>query len=192
MGFFDDVGNGLGKAWDSVGNFIQGQGQVNAQQALERGQQYNYVGANPYQGNWNDLIGQLRQSAAGAGPSLAQMQYQQASNDALHQQLAMAQAGRSPGMAMQASNNMGQIGQGMAQGAAQARLQEQMANRQALAQALGMAGQADFQRQAANQNAYVGILGAQMQQPSTFDQLATIGSQGLMGYAMLNRGSGGK
>lgn len=179
-----------GVAGGLYGYFSGGDAQDAADQAMKNGQQYNYLGASPYKGAWNDLISQLRQQVNGAGPSLAQMQYQKANQDAMANQLALSRANRAPGAAYQAAGNMGQINQGMALGSAQLRLREQMAARQQLTGALMGAGGQDLARDQANQNAYLQILAAQLQRPSQFDQMAGIGSQAAMAYALTHRGSG--
>lgn len=110
------------------------------------------IGDNPYQGNWNGLIGQLEQQARGEGPSLAGNAYNQAHGQAMQDYQAMSHGG-SAGAARMAQRNMGMANQGLAAGYSNARLQEQLAARQMLQGALGGAGAAWFAPQQANQNA---------------------------------------
>lgn len=154
------------------------------QQMLDRGQRYQFIGANPYQQGWDSLIGQLQAQSQGMGPSLADSQYRAAHQDALASQLALSR-GRGPGAARQGMMNMGRMGQGLAQGAAQARLQEQLAAQQALAGAMSSAGQADFQRAYANQNAYTGVMNNMIAQPTGFESAMGMAAQGAGAYAMM-------
>lgn len=158
---------------------------ANSPQAMA--QKYAYLGANPYQGGWDALIGQLRQQASGQGPSLAAQQYQQANQTAMANQLAMARAGRSPGAAYNASNNMNALNQGLSAGVAQARTQEQLGSQQALAGALSGAGNADLQRALANQQAYWSMIQQKNAQPSDFEKVMGVGSQLLGMGALMGR-----
>jgi hypothetical protein len=133
-------------------------------------------GPNPYQGNWNDLISQLKQRASGQGPSLAADAYGKAADDSLKAQQALSASG-SPGAMRQAGMNMGQIGQGLAQGYGHARNEEMMGAQGQLQAALGGAGQAWMQPQAldlqkwqtqngldtSQMNSMAGLLGAMAQ-----------------------------
>lgn len=152
--------------------------------------------ANQYGGQTNDLVNYLQGAMTGQQPSLAQAQYRQASDDAFHQQLAMA-AGARPGDAVgaarAAAQNMGGIQQGMGAGLAQAGIQERMGAAGALGSALGMANQ-NQQFNAGQQNQF-GMANAanqlqnQAQQQGFYGQLQGLGlqnaglqQQGSMGY----------
>lgn len=152
MAIWDDydvggMGGGANLGW--MGNAGKGvknwMGKKNAPQ----------IPQNPYLGDWGALLGQLQQTAAGKGPSLAAGAYQQAHGQALQDQRSMA-AGGSAGQARQAGMNMVKQNQGLAQGVSQVRLQEQLAAQQALQAALTGAGNAWFQPQAANLQATLG------------------------------------
>jgi hypothetical protein len=152
MAWYDPVAGLVGpagrKAWE------WGQGRPNAPQ----------IGANPYQGKWDTLIGQLEQQSAGQGPSLAGNAYKEAHAQGLRDQMSMASGG-SAGQARQAGMNMTRMNQGLAHGYGNARLQEQLAARQQLSGAIGGAGAAWFAPQAAN-------LQAQLAQPTNMQMLA--------------------
>jgi hypothetical protein len=121
------------------------------------------IGENPYQGRWDNLIGQLEQQSAGQGPSLAGNAYKAAHAQGLSDQMSMASGG-SAGRARQAGMNMTRMNQGLAHGYGNARLQEQLAARQQLSGALGGAGMAWFGPQEAN-------LKAQLSQPTNMQML---------------------
>jgi hypothetical protein len=154
---------------------IRGKGSL-ASRAVNWAGQRNapQIGANPYLGQWNTLLGQLGQQANGQGPSLASQAFSQASAAGLRQQQSLA-AGGSAGAARQAGMNMARINQGQAAGFANARLQEQMAARQALVQALQGAGNAWFQPQAANLQATMGTPTNGQMLLGTLGQVAGIG-----------------
>lgn len=129
------------------------------------------VGQGAYSGDMRNYITGLQNMAAGRGPSLAENQYKAAADQGMRQSAAIAASGRgNVGQAMRQSQKAtGQITQGLAQGSATARLQEQMAAQQQLGGALGMADNAEFQRQGlnaqlsqqsnlANQQAWLGML----------------------------------
>lgn len=82
------------------------------------------------------LADQLQAQARGEGPSLAQMQLQRGTDQAIGNQLAFARSGRgmaNPALAMrQAQQQIGSIGQAQALDAAMARLQEQRTAQQQL------------------------------------------------------------
>lgn len=97
-------------------------------------------GNDPVRAQQMGLIQQLQDQAAGRGPSLAQMQLQQATNQNMQQGRAMAASQRGLGggaAARQIAGQRGSIGQQMAGQSAMARLQEQMAARGMLGQQLG-------------------------------------------------------
>ena len=97
-------------------------------------------GNDPVRAQQLGLIQQLQDQAAGRGPSLAQMQLQQATNQNMQQGRAMAASQRGLGggaAARQIAGQRGSIGQQMAGQSAMARLQEQMAARGMLGQQLG-------------------------------------------------------
>jgi hypothetical protein len=133
------------------------------------------VAKDPYQGDWRGLIAQLQGQAAGTGPSLAAQQYQNATNDNIAAQAAMARSGNTGAgvNARQAAIGAGRAQQGLAAGVAEARTREQMAASQALQGALQGAGGASFQRDAlraqlegqanaGNQGAYLDMLAKQL------------------------------
>lgn len=122
--------------------------------------------ANPYQGNWDGLIGQLTQQANGQGPSLAQGAYQSAHDQGVHDIQSMSRGGSS-GAARRGVQAMGQMNTNMTQGLQNARLQEQMQAQQSLMGALQGAGNAWFQPQAVNLN-------AQLNSPSNGQQLLAL------------------
>lgn len=96
------------------------------------------------------LLNQLSAQARGEGPSLAQAQFDNATQNLANNQLALAQSGQgSPGLAnLTAAQNIGQGTQGLANQAATARLQEQLQAQQLLA---GVAGQGRDQEIGASQ-----------------------------------------
>lgn len=126
-------------------------------------QQGPQIGANPYQGGYDSLIGQLQQQASGKGPSLAGNAYNQAHGQAMQDYQSMGRGG-SAGAARMGQQNMGRANQGLAAGYSNARLQEQLAARQQLQGALGGASAAWFAPQQAN-------LSAQMGQQTNMQQL---------------------
>lgn len=168
-----------------------------------------YVGPNPYEGGWQRLIGQLEGQANGTGPSLAQAQYQRAAQD---QQAAIGSLARSsarPGAARAAMMQQAKVGQGLASGSAEAMLQEQTQARAMLGSALGSAGSAAWQRDGANQQAWMALLGEQLgldaqqfqallqreqfkmqqaNQPTGFERLMGLAGQGAQLYAATQTG----
>lgn len=177
--------------FNSLSDFWFGSGRGMAQNAAHQGQQYQYMGANPYQDQQNALIQQLQQQASGQGPSLAVQQYQAANQDAMSNQMAMSR-GRGAGAGRNAGIQMGQLGASLAGGSAMARTREQMGAQQNLQGALTAGGQMDFQRAAANQGMYQNALGMMMQQGGIGQSLAGLAGQGLGAYAMLRKsGKGG-
>jgi hypothetical protein len=132
------------------------------------------MGQNPYMNGWGALLRQLSQND---GQSLAGNAYKQASDTAMHQQLALAHGG-SPGAVQAAQNNLGRIQQGLAQGYSNAALQEKLAKMQMMQQALTGAGNAWYQTNYAN-------LMAQMNQPTNLQMLTGFLGQALPAMAML-------
>ena len=172
-------------------DFWFGPGRGMAQNLTQNGQQHAYIGASPYQGQQSALIQQLMAQSRGEGPSVAQMQYQAANQDAMNNQLSLARSGRGARGGMMAAQQLGRLGQGFAQGSALARLQEQMMAQQQLQGSLTAAGQMDFQRASANQQMYQQALGNMMQQGGIGQSLAGLAGQGLGAYAMLRMPGGG-
>ena len=105
--------------------------------------------------DWGGLISQLQARASGQGPSVAQMQYQQAMGNANNQLSGMAHGGGSPAAFRQAAIEQGRTGQGLAQGSALARTQEMQAAQGSLQGALGT-------RDTINSTAYQNILQQQL------------------------------
>lgn len=147
------------------------------------------VGADPYSRNWNGLLTQLQRQADGTGPSLAAQQYQNATNDNIAAQAALARSGNTGAgaAARQAALGAGQAQQGLAAGVAEARTREQMAAQQQLQGAITGAGGAAFQRDAlnaqltsqanqANQAAYLDMLSKQL--GISVEQIRALASQG--------------
>jgi hypothetical protein len=118
------------------------------------------IGANPYQGHWDSLIGQLQQTG---GRSLAGDAFAQANATGMNNVLSMSRGG-SAGAARQGMQQYGQMQQGQAFGYSNARLQEELARKQMLQAALAGAGNAWFQPQQAN-------LQAQVNTPSNMQML---------------------
>lgn len=112
-----------------------------------------YAGKNPYQGGWDSLISQLQ-----SAPSMAQQQYQRASQDNQAAIGGLARGSNQPGTLRSAMTQQAKIGQGMASGSASAMTEEQASNRQQLGGALAGAGQAQWQRDQANQQAWQQML----------------------------------
>lgn len=151
-----------------------------------------YVGANPYRQGWDSLISQLQ-----SGPSLAEAQYRRAAQEGNAAIMGLARANNRPGSFRAALIQQAKANQGLAAGSAEAALQEQTQNRQLLGSALTNAGQAQWQRDAANQQAWQQLLQQQMgldmdqaqmmlqkeqiraNSPTAFQQLAGIGGQAL-------------
>lgn len=170
--------------FDSLSDFWFGSARQSAGQALKGGEQFKYMGQNPYEGQQGALIDMLMNQASGGGPSLAVQQYQAANQDAMANQMAMSR-GRGAGAARNAGVQMGQLGQGLAAGSALARTREQLGAAQMAQSALTAGGQMDFQRAAANQQMYSNALQAMMQQGGIGQSLAGLAGQGIGAYAML-------
>lgn len=174
MGWLDTIANAPGWAAGQINslgsqaiNWIGGnQGTANAQTdrgltsgALAQGSPY--MGANPYAGNYNQLINTLQGRANGQGPNLAGDAYNQAAANAQNEVASLAR-GNSPGAARAAIQQYGNIGQGLANGYATARNQEMVGATGQLGQALNGASNANFQTQQANQQAWLQILAQQL------------------------------
>jgi hypothetical protein len=170
--------------FNSLSDFWFGSGRGQLQNAAQQGQQYQYMGQSPYQGDQTALIQQLQQMASGQGPSLATQQYNEANQDAMSNQLAMGR-GRGAGAGRNASIQLGQLGGGLAAGSAMARTREQMGAMNQLQGSITAGGQMDFQRAAANQQMYQNALSQMMQQGGIGQSLAGLAGQGLGAYAML-------
>lgn len=113
-------------------------------------------GQNPFASNdWNGLITQLQQRAAGTAPSLAGMAYNRGMADTGSQLSAMSRGSASPGAAYAAMRQMGNLGEGQAAGYAQARTAEMQSAQQGLTSVLGA-------RDQLNQQAYLNLLGQQL------------------------------
>lgn len=108
------------------------------------------------------LAQQLAQQAAGQGPSLANLQLQQATDRTLSQALAQqASAGLNPALAQRGLlQQTSQIGQQAAGQSAQLALQEQLAARQQLGGVLGAGRAGDVQAQALEDQLLRAFLGA--------------------------------
>jgi hypothetical protein len=109
----------------------------------------------------------LQQQAAGQGPSLAQLQLQQATNRNLAQQMAATAAGSAPnaGLALRQGLLGGAMAsQGAAGQSAQLRLQEQMDAQSQLANALQSGRGQDISFMSANDQAVQNILNQYLQQ----------------------------
>lgn len=149
-----------------------------------------YMGANPYQQDWRGLISQLQ----AGNPSLAANQYRQASQDSQASIGSMARASNRPGASRAAMAQQARVGQGMAAGSATAMMEEQASNRAQLGGALSGAGQADFQRDSSNQQAWMNLLGQQLgldqQQLQAIIQREQMKQQQAMMPTMWERGLG--
>lgn len=124
--------------------------------------------SNAFGAQTNGLVDYLSKAAQGQGPSLAQMQYQGASDQAMRNQLAMAASarpGNAAGAARAAAQNLSGIQGGLANGLAQAGIQERMGAANALTGALGMANQ-NAQYNAGAQNQF-GLAQANLTQQQT-------------------------
>lgn len=187
MGMFDS----LSAVNPFSSDFFFGPGRGMANRLARNGQQYAYMGANPYDAQQGALIQQLMDQSNGVGPSLAANQFKQANESAMANQFALSR-GRGAGAGRNAADQLSSQGLALEGGSAMARLQEQMAARQQLQQSLSSAGQQDFQRAAANQGMYANALQAMMQQGGIGQSLLGLAGQGLGAYAMLRgRGGGG-
>ena len=101
---------------------------------------------NVFRGKQLGLAGQLEAQAAGQGPSLAQAQLQQATDQNIAQQMALAASARGGNVGMaqrQAAQNAAAVQQQASQQSAMLRMQEQMAAREQLSGLLGQGRAAD-------------------------------------------------
>lgn len=167
MGF----GDFLGKVYNGVGSTVGGTfdwlGQNKGDQQagpdreflnrfMAQGNPY-MQGQSPQAGNQSALIQMLQQAANGQGPSLAGDAYRQASEQAMNNALAMSH-GASAGSARAATNQLGNINQGLANGLATARNQEIVGARGQLGGAINMADQSQMARDKANQDAWLQLM----------------------------------
>jgi hypothetical protein len=155
------------KWYDTLGTALTGGAYLGGKYALDKGFRNDVnnfankrpgapsMPSNPYQGQWDSLIGQLQQGASGNGPSLAGEAFKEANQKGMQNVLSMSRGGTA-GATRMGQQQLGQMNQGMAQGYSNARLQEMLANRQMLQGALGGAGQAWFQPQWANMQGQMG------------------------------------
>ena len=110
-------------------------------------------GYSSFRTNQSDLVSRLEALSKGQGPSLAAQQFQQATDRNMSSQQSMAQSGRGgPMAALNAANNMGQLGAQAAQGSAMARVQEQQMALNQLGLTLHGARGADEQNNQFNAN----------------------------------------
>lgn len=156
MGFWEDFNplarpQGANLDAISVPNYEQNRAQLGGY--LGQGGRGPYVGQNKYQGGWDSLIQQLQ-----SAPSLAAQQYRQASQDSQAAIGGLARGSNRPGAQRAAMVQQAKVGQGMAGGSATAMMEEQASNRQQLGGALAGAGQAQWQRDQANQQAWQQML----------------------------------
>lgn len=170
--------------FNNLSDFWFGSGRGAAGRGLAGGEQYRYMGEDPHADQQNALIQMLMQQAQGQGPSVAQQEYRNANQDAMHNQMAMSR-GRGAGAMRNAGMEMGQINGGLANGLALARTREMMAAQQGLQSSLTAAGQMDFQRASANQQMYANALQSMMTQGGIGQSLAGLAGQGIGAYAML-------
>jgi hypothetical protein len=108
------------------------------------------------------LATQLQAQAAGQGPSLAQGQLNQATNDNINSQMAMAASGHgmSGGMAQRlAAQNLSSTNQQAAGQSAQMRMQEQLAAQGQLANVAAQARSGDISNQQTNDSFTQGMVG---------------------------------
>jgi hypothetical protein len=219
MGFFSDyivapakgIASVPGRVWDwgtahpkvDLPHFEEDRGRL--QGYLNQGSG-PYVGKDPYAGNWANHIGQLEDRAAGRGPSVAGDAYRGAAMNSMAQQYAMSQGGRSAGAGRQSAMMLGGIQQGLAKGYGDARNQEMTSAEQALTGALGGADAASFQRDKANQDAWLDMLAKQlglsaeqlkgamagMAAPSNFQTVGGLLSAAGIGGAKISGPGGGK
>jgi hypothetical protein len=128
------------------------------------------MGGNPYQGQWDSLIGQLSQQ----GTPLSDQAFRNASDTAINQTAALSRGG-SAGGARQAGMNLSNTQAKMGADYQTAKLQEEMARRQALMGALGGAGNAWWQPASAN-------FGALQNSPTNLQMLTNfLGQAGAIG-----------
>jgi hypothetical protein len=156
---FGEIGQGVGAKLGQFGNWLGDVTGLNGAKAPER-YQFDWTNANQTRGNEMALLNQYQQMAAGNGPSLAQGQLQQATDQNIRQAMALGQAqqGQGMGYASALRSIADQSAAARQQSAAQSamlRNYEQMGAMQAQGALLGQIGGQDFQQQGmGQQNAY--------------------------------------
>lgn len=116
-----------------------------------------YVGASGQAGNYGALVNMLMQRANGGGPSVAGDAYKQAAADN-QSRLQTMSYGSSPGAARAAIQQMGNVGQGLAQGYGAARNAEMVGATGQLTGAISAADNSQLARDKANQEAWLQML----------------------------------
>lgn len=169
--FLDQFDVGSGPASDAW-NWLTGSrdkkeaaDRLNAQMGMDRGQlDVGMRGMSPFvdprggqAGNYDQLIAMLGNRAAGNGPSLAGDAYANAAQNSLSQQFALSH-GANPGAARMATQNMGNIQQGLANGYATARNQEMIGAGNQLGNVIQGADNSQLMRDKANQDAWLKML----------------------------------
>lgn len=157
-----------------------------------------YISARgPQQGNYNSLIQMLQARANGSGPSIAGDAYKQAAADN-QSRLQTMSYGSSPGAARAAVQQMGNVGQGLAQGYGAARNSEMVGATGQLTGAIGAADQSQLARDRANQEAWLqmmmqrlGLTKAQMGGKTNMDILGGLIKGGGEAAAMPGGGAAG-
>ena len=137
---------------------------------------------NPYMSSWDALIAQLRDQAAGKGPSVAQDAYRQAFDQNMASMSALGHSGNAQA-AGQMGNAMGANAAGLQQGLSEARTREELGAQQELGGALQGAGQAWLAPQQLALQAW------QLQQQQKMQQLQAFA--GLLGGGASLFGGGG-
>lgn len=140
-------------------------------------------------GQQQDLIGQLRQQAAGQGPSIAEQQLRRSTDRAIAQQQGLAASAGPQNQALaarMAAQQGGAMQSGMAGQAADARMQEQLNAQQQLGGLLSGARGQDIGL--AQAQAQMGLQGMQLNDQRALELLrqemqnAELQQRGLMGY----------
>ncbi len=135
----------------------------------------------PDTSNWDALIGQLQQKAAGNGRSLAGEAYKSAQQTGMNNVLAMSRGG-SAGAARQGIQTLGEQNQGLAKGYADAKLAEQNVYQQQLQSALVGRDAAMGMGNAENRAQANDALAAQQREMATYAQLAQAGATAYGAY----------
>lgn len=155
-----------------------------------------YVGPSGQAGNYNSLIQMLQQRAGGGGPSVAGDAYKQAAADN-QSRLQTMSYGSSPGAARAAIQQMGNVGQGLAQGYGAARNAEMVGATGQLTGAINGADQSQLARDKANQEAWLqmmiqrlGLTKSQMNGKTNLDMIGGVIKGAGQGGAMPG-GAGG-
>lgn len=128
-------------------DYIVGFGDLARQSAGRGGPQINMRPQGQFREGQQQLAQQLAQQAAGQGPSLATLQMQQNTDDAIRSAMAIAASGRSGtagGRLKQAQDQAAMLNQQGARDSAMMRIQEQLAARDQLAGVLGQGRQGDI------------------------------------------------